>query len=233
MRNLRAVFNAAIDDDVIDQNAYPFRKFKIKHEETRKRSLTVEQLRALRDYPCEPHQEKYRNLFVLIFYLLGLNAVDLFGAKELTNGRLEYRRAKTGRLYSIKVEPEAMKIIKKYGGKGYLLNVLDEWGDYKHFLHRLNNNLKQIGPFKRSGRGGKKIFDPLFPELSTYWARHTWATIAADLDVPDETISLALGHAGANSTTNIYINRNQRKVDEANRKVIDYLSSTDEKSDPK
>lgn len=211
LRNLRAVFNAAIDDEVIDQNAYPFRKFKIKHEETRKRSLTVEQLRDLRDYPCEEHQERYRDLFLLTFYLLGINAVDLFGAKELTNGRIEYRRAKTGRLYSIKVEPEAMAIIDKYRGKGYLLDVCDIYGNYKDFLSRMNRNLKQIGEMERVGQGGKKVRTALFPDLSTYWARHTWATVAADLDVPDETISLALGHAGANATTNIYINRTSEK----------------------
>ena len=57
----------------------------------------------------------------------------------------------------------------------------------------------------------------------TYTARHTWATLAAELDIPDETISLGMGHSTGNRVTNIYINRNQKKVDEANRKVIDYL----------
>jgi integrase len=74
----------------------------------------------------------------------------------------------------------------------------------------------------REGRGGKKIFKPLFPELTTYWARHTWATIAASLDIPKETIAAALGHGG-NTVTDIYIDFDQRKVDDANRRVIDYV----------
>ena len=72
---------------------------------------------------------------------------------------------------------------------------------------------------KRVGRGGKKEFAPLFPRLSIYWARHTWATIAAGCDVLDDVISQALGHT--NATTAIYIKRSLAKIDEANRKVID------------
>ena len=70
---------------------------------------------------------------------------------------------------------------------------------------------------------GKKTVAPLFPKLSTYWARHTWATIAAELDIPKETIAAALGHGLGNTTTAIYINFNTKKVDEANRRVIDYV----------
>ncbi|MEQ3089617.1 tyrosine-type recombinase/integrase, partial [Alistipes onderdonkii] len=221
MRNIRAVVNAAIDDELT--TLYPFRKFKIKHEETAKRSLTVEELRTLRDYPCEPHQEKYRDIFMLMVYLIGINSVDLFSLKEIRNGRIEYRRSKTGHMFSIKVEPEAQAIIDKYRGKNYLLDVLDTYGNYKDFTHRMNENLRKIGTVERKGRGGKKHRNPLFPKLSTYWARHTWATLAAELDIPDETISLGMGHSTGNPVTNIYINRNQKKVDAANRKVITFL----------
>lgn len=220
-RNIRAVVNAAIDEELT--TLYPFRRFKIKHEETAKRSLTVEELRTLRDYPCEPHQEKYRDLFLLIFYLVGINTIDLFNLTGIHNGRIEYRRSKTGRLLSVKVEPEALAIINKYRGTKYLLDVLDTYKNYKDFVHRMNNNLHDIGTVERKGRGGKKHRTLLFPKLSTYWARHTWATMAAELDIPDETISLALGHSSGNRVTNIYINRNQKKVDDANRKVIDYI----------
>jgi len=98
LRNIRAIFNDAIDEEVIDQNTYPFRKFKIKKEATAKRSLSVDDLRTIRDYPCEPHMEKYRDMFMLIFYLIGINTVDLFQLREIRDGRIEYRRSKTGRL---------------------------------------------------------------------------------------------------------------------------------------
>lgn len=221
-RNIRAVFNYAIDNGYT--SSYPFRKFRIEKEQTRKRSLDVRELVALRDFPCEMRQERYRDIFMLMFYLIGINAVDLFGCKSLEGGRIEYKRAKTGRLYSIKVEPEAMAIIRKYRGKGHLLCVLDDYSNYKDFLHRMNENLRNIGHCKRSGRGGKLTRYPLFPEISSYWARHTWATIAASLDIPKETISAALGHEIGSSVTSIYIDFDRRKVDEANRMVIDYVN---------
>ena len=220
-RNIRAVVNAAIDEELT--TLYPFRRFKIKQEETAKRSLSVEALRTLREYECEPHQRKYRDIFLLTFYLLGINPIDLFSLTEILDGRVEYRRSKTGHLFSIKVEPEAQKIINRYRGEKHLLDVLDTYQDYKDFTHRMNNNLKSIGTVERKGLGGKKHRAPLFPKLSIYRARHTWATIAAELDIPDETISMALGHSSGNRVTNIYINRNRKKVDDANRKVIDYM----------
>ncbi len=229
MRNIRAVINAAINEEVIEQNLYPFRKFRIRGEKTAKRSLTVSELRTLRDYPCEPFMEQYRDMFMLIFYLCGINAVDLFGLTEIHNGRIEYRRAKTGRLYSIKVEPEAMAIIEKYRGKTHLLDVSERYADYRNYLHRLDANLKKIGDvlmIPNDGGSGpmKKKYIGLFPRLSSYWARHSWATIAAELDIPKETIAAGLGHEIGSPTTSIYIDFNQKKVDEANRRIIDYLN---------
>ena len=221
LRNIRAVFNYALDEEIT--TLYPFRKFKIKKEETRKRSLTIEELCMLRDYPCEEYQKRYRDIFMLMFYLIGINAVDLFNAKKITNGRLEYKRAKTGKLYSIKVEPEAMEILNRYRGRDYLLNVMDEYSNYKDFLHRMGTALKQIGECKREGLGGKKNITPLFPDLSSYWSRHSWATIASSLDIPKETISAALGHEMGNKVTAIYIDFDRKKIDNANRIIIDSL----------
>ena len=224
-RNIRAVFNYAIDNEYT--SSYPFRRFTIKKEETAKRSLSIDELRKLRDYPVEEYQEKYRDIFMLMFYLMGINAADLFNLPPLTGDKITYHRAKTNRLYEIKVEPEAKNIIKKYKGQNFMLNVLDDYKNYKDFLHRMNIGLQKIGEVKREGRGGKKIITPLFPKLSSYWARHTWATIAAGLDIPKETISAALGHS-TNSVTDIYIKFDNRKIDAANRRVIDVLNSTDQ-----
>lgn len=72
------------------------------------------------------------------------------------------------------------------------------------------------------GKYGKKTVYPYFPKISTYWARHTWATIAASLDIPKETIAAALGHGG-NTVTDIYIDFDRRKIEAANRRVIDWV----------
>lgn len=230
LRNLRAVFNRAIDEEVISQGVYPFRRFRIAKESTAKRSLSVEELRRLRDYPCEEWQEKWRDMFMLIFYLIGINTVDLMGLTEVRNGRIEYRRAKTHRLYSIRVEPEAQAILEKYRGADHLLDFADRYADHGDFRRRMNAALKKLGPVewvanrsKTAPKKNKKQVTPLFSGITSYWARHTWATIAASLDIPKETIAAALGHGG-NTTTDIYIDFDRRKVDEANRRVIDFLN---------
>lgn len=219
LRNIRAVFNEAIDDEVT--TFYPFRKFKIRPVATPKRALTVERLRELFDYPIEDCLHQYLDVFKLTFFLVGINIIDLCNLKQVKDGRIEYYRSKTSRLYSIKVEPEAMAIINRYRGKDYLLNILDRHKNYKNYAKRLNDNLQRIGKTV-IGKHGKKVVEPLFPHITTYWARHSWATIAAGLEIPKETIAAALGHGG-NTVTDIYIDFDRRKVDEANRRVLDWV----------
>ena len=74
------------------------------------------------------------------------------------------------------------------------------------------------------GKRGKILDKGLFPDLSTYWSRHTWATIAYEIGIPVDIIGQALGHSDkSHSVTFIYIKEDQGKVDEANRRVIDYV----------
>lgn len=206
IRNIRAVFNDAIDNEIT--TAYPFRRFKIKNEQTRKRNLKAAALLRFFETPCKPHQQKYFDCARLMFLLIGVNAVDILtaDAAALNNGRFEYRRSKTGKLYSVKIEPEAAEIIRKYKGRRRLLSFAEGCENYKNWAKRLNKNLKEA-----------------MPAVTSYYMRHSWATIAAELDIPDDTIAMALGHAGINSTTNVYIERNRRKVDAANRRVIDFV----------
>lgn len=222
LRNVRTVINDAIDNDLTSR--YAFRRVKIKTQETRKRSLLADKLRELATYPCEPHQVEYRDMFMLSFYLLGINSVDLFSiAKEdIIDGRIVYNRSKTGKLYDIKIEPEAQAILDRHKGVRALLAGMDRNKDYRNYSDRINESLKRIGEVKRVGRGGRKVYTPILPKISMYWARHSWATIAMELDIPREVISRALGH-GAKTVTDIYINFDRSKVDEANRRVIDYV----------
>ena len=225
LRNLRHICNFALDEELTTH--YPFRKFKIRTEETLKKALTVDQLRALLTMPVEPWQEEYRDMFWLMFLLRGINAVDLFGATpdQVVDGRLEYRRSKVGTLLSVKLEPEALEIIEKYRGKDHLVAPLDRYTNYKDYLRRMDYGLKSLG--RPTGKRGKILGPGMFPKLSSNWARHTWATLCAELDIPDPTITLGMGHKTAgHKTTAIYIKRDMKKVDDANRKVIDYIKGT-------
>lgn len=232
MRNIRSIYNEAIRQDVVSQEGYPFRKFRIKHEDTAKRSLDVDQLRELWKYPCEEFMRKYVDVFFISFYLAGINMVDLLELPPLKKGNvIEYRRSKTGILCKLTVPDEALALINKYKGESHLLVFGEMYKDRKDFIHRLNDNLQKVGDLyythmttKNGARHKVKNYRPLFPGLTSYWARHTWATIAADIDIPDAVIDAALGHKSPYPMTDIYIRRNAKKVDEAIRKVIDYVN---------
>lgn len=223
LRNIRHVCNVAVAEHLT--TFYDFRGFSIKAVPTVKRSLTVEKLRQLFALDVEPHQRKYLDCFKLIFCLIGINTIDLCHLRksDVVEGRIEYKRSKTGRDYSIRIEPEAKELIGRYAGEGeWLLNILDRYSNFKDFAHRLNENLQKMGCVE-VGKHGKKTREPLFPSLTTYWARHSWATIAASLDIPNETIAAALGHGYGNRITAIYIDFDRAKIDEANRKVLDWV----------
>lgn len=220
MRNLRAIINYAIDEGITSN--YAFRRHSIKTVKTAKRNLSVEELRQVFDYAVEDWQVVYRDMFKLSFMLMGVNFADLLNLEksDMRSGRIEFNRHKTARLYSMKVEPEAAALIEQYGGAEHLLKIMDTRTDYVQFIRQTNHALKCIGT--QSVKGRKPQGEPLVPGITTYWARHTWATIAASLDIPKETIAAALGHGG-NTVTDIYIDFDRKKVDDANRKVLDWV----------
>jgi len=221
LRNIRAVFNDAINAGIT--TLYPFRKYPLRQENTRKKALMPEQLKSLLNAKCEPYQEQYRDMFILMFLLRGINAGDLFlaTAQQVSNGRLDYRRNKTGTPLSVKLEPEAIAIIEKYKGRGTLLNPMDSYDDYKDYLHHFNDGLKAIG--RPLGKRGKILGKGIFPDLSSNWARHTWATVAMKIGISKEVISRGMGHSFGLKVTDIYIDYDNDLVDDANRKIIDYI----------
>ena len=234
LRDLKAVCNYAKRTGVV--SSCVFDNFQIKYEPTKKRCLEVDKLREFLYYPTSKKNELYRDYFMLQFYLIGINIVDLLNAKKdnVINGRLEYIRRKTHKPFSIKIEPEAQAIIDKHSGKGiYLLDALDHCVHYRSFAHQMNDAIKTIGPEiieeipDMDNLFGepiiKKTICPIIPKLTTYFTRHTWATLAAELDVSSDVIAQALGHSSVNRTTMIYIKPNPQKVDSANRMIIDYL----------
>ena len=204
--NMKTVFKWAVKNGYCRNN--PFESIGVKRVETRKRSLPLSKLRELRDMQLKGRREEYRDIFMLMFYLIGINTVDLLGATkdQVVNGRLEYRRSKTQKLYSVKIQPEAQVILDRYAGEKKLLRVA-EGQDYELYSARMAKTLTNIM------KGG-----------TAYWSRHSWASIASSIDIPIETISSALGHSHGSKTTLVYVNFDQTKVDEANRKVIDELN---------
>ncbi len=227
LRNIRTVFNYARRKRITEN--YPFLWFKIEEEETIPNNLSVEQIRLLRDYKVESWQEVYRDLFMLSFYLAGVNVGDLLLCKKLTNGRFIYKRQKTGKMIDIYVCKEAKSIIKKYKGKDFLLSVMDGRADYHSFMKRWNQALKKIGTKEiipdKAGEKRKIVYNPLFPDITTYTARYSFASIAAnDLEISENLIGRCLGHSWSKTVTNRYIANDQKKVDEVIKRVADYVN---------
>lgn len=195
-RNIRAVFNDAIDNNITQ--FYPFRKFKIIAEETEKRSLTVDELRM--QFAKDSY---FDDIFKLSFFLIGINIADICTLTEIKDGRINYKRKKTGKRYSIKVEPEALELINKHRGKKYLLDILDRYKSSHTFTIAFNNHLP----------------------CTSYYARHTWATVAHSIGISVDVISRALGHSFSTGAkvTSIYINFDNDLIDTANRKILDYV----------
>lgn len=209
LRCIRTVISYARKRGKTKEDA--FLNYSIKTEETVKRSLNVEQLRILHDANLSKIRSRHRDVFFLIFFLMGINLIDLSQLKEISDGRIFYKRAKTGTAYSIKVEPEAQAIIDKYRGKEHLLSIFDNVKSYLYYERSLNHSLKLI------------CAELGLPSITVYWARHSFATVAYELGISMDIIADCLGHKTAHRITEIYVKKDTNKIDEANRKVIDYI----------
>jgi integrase len=222
LNNIRATLNHAIDAEIIRPDNFPFRKYKIAQEKSQKRVLDIADLKnLLKIRPSLPKGQKCAlDIFFLIFYLIGINLKDLLYLKpeNLYKGRIFYNRFKTGRKYSIKVFPAAKEILDRYQGEKYLLRFMEEKerimpksrheNEHKDILNNINKHLRIIA---------KKANLPV--KLGTYYARYSWATIAAKIGISRDVIAHGLGH-GINTMTDIYIDFNLDLVDQANEKVI-------------
>lgn len=217
-RNLRAIFNSAINEDLIGLEYYPFRKFKIASSRKDKEALTEEQLQRLIAYDTPyPFRRTARDLFLLSFYMCGMNLVDLYHLDRLREGRAHFIRTKTSgkniNPVSILVQPEAAEIIARYAGAEHVLRFIEERATYDTFIHQVQRALRHIA--KELGIEG----------LTFYWARYTWATLADKLGISEKEISKGLGHVDTSIAGKFYISYDWTKVDRANRTVLNYIKS--------
>ena len=145
--------------------------------------------------------------------MLGANLADLCELQSVSQVRVNYTRRKTGRVYSVKVEPPAAVLIKARRSEtsGRLLDILDRYKSVHVATSIINRNLKAIAE------------QLSLPPLTLYTARYTWATLAMSISIPIEVISQALGHTYGMAVTLGYIMPDRRRVDEANRQLLALL----------
>ena len=240
LRNIRAVFNWARKRG-LTQN-YPFLDYHIVEEETVPNNISVEDLRRLRDYPCESWQKPYVDFFFLSFYLAGINPVDLLSLKSdaIKDGHLTFVRQKTNKQGSTKIRtitlpvlPEAQEIIDRYPSEeGWLTGFMDCRNSYRSFARACNDALQKVGPSHKVkdkvGKLRKMEYEPICPEITLYSARYSFGSIAAnDLDISERTIGMCLGHSWAKNVTSRYMATDQRKIDNAVRRVVGYFAGSE------
>lgn len=232
MSNIRTLFNAAIEEyndedkgDIVISH-YPFRKYKIPRlPETQKRNLSADEIRRIYQIPDEQLTERgmlARDVFILSFMLVGINTADLYEmpANAVKGGRITYNRLKTmdrrvdNAEISIKIEPEVLPIIEKYRGTVRAFKFHELYANKENFNNNLNKGLKQVA----------KAAEINVP-LSTYYARHSWASIARnDCRISKDDVHFALNHVDSRTkVTDIYIARDWSIIDDANRKVLDFV----------
>ena len=176
------------------------------NDKTAKRSVpseTVRSLRLLKAETLSPGVALARDLFLFSVYACGISFVDMvyLTQENLQEGFLVYTRRKTGRRITVRITEEMAEILQRYENerKGYLFPFLDRRRsaveNYRRYCSALvvyNRNLKELG--RLVGR-----------RLSSYTARHTWASVAyREAGSPVSVISAALGHT-SERTTRIYL----------------------------
>jgi integrase/recombinase XerD len=214
MRNIRAIMNIAKSAGMIREADYPFGrgKYQIKEGLGRKKALNKKQLKAIANYSDgNEFTEFYRDLWLFIYFCNGINVADLINLKfsDIQNGEISFIRQKTKdrtrdskRIYA-PITPEMQSIIDKWGNNPrksiYIFPFMktgdDAWEHEKkkkNLTKHINDRMKVIGEKLNIGK------------ITTYVARHTYATVLRNEGVPVAIISPMLGHTSI-TTTEIYL----------------------------
>lgn len=227
MRTLRTLYRQAVEENLAEERDL-FRKVHISIGKTRKRAVSIEIIRAVLrlDLSDKPSLCFARDIFMFSFYTRGMSFVDIAHLRksDLRNGFLTYNRRKTFQTLTVQWERPMQILVERYaeqtGNSPYLFPILagedpDDRVMYEQALQRINRSLKRIG-----------TMIGLTIPLTTYVARHSWASIARNMDVPLSVISEGLGH-DSDKTTQIYLaSLDTSMVNKANRKIIRRIAFT-------
>lgn len=225
MRNLRAIYNKAVRLNIVCQT-HPFGNVYTGIDRTRKRAVSEDCLvRLCRLDLCRtPSLQLARDLFIFSYYARGMAFVDMAYLRktDIVCGVITYRRHKTGRPLNIRVERCMQDIIDRYAlhtrQTPYVFPILhaeepsSAYAEYQEGLNYYNKRLRRLSELLGEGVC-----------LSSYTARHSWATAARDHQVPLSVISAGMGHA-SERTTQIYLASLETAViDRANWDIISAL----------
>ena len=230
LRTFRAVYNRAVNSRMVVYTPHLFRSVYTGTRADHKRALCDEDMKKV--FTRLPSSSaiplavrRAQDMFVLMFLLRGLPFVDLayLRKSDLRDNVITYRRRKTGRPLSVTLTPEAMILVKKYMNRDpsspYLFPLLksregtkEAYREYQLALRSFNQQLMLLGELLG-----------LSDKLSSYTARHTWATTAYYCEIHPGIISEAMGHSSITVTKTYLKPFRSKKIDEANRQVLDFV----------
>ena len=222
MRILRAVYNRAVEKD-LTINRNPFKHVYTGIDKTVKRAIPLKAIKQIKnlDLSLQSTLDFARDMFLFSFYTRGMSFIDMayLKKKDLSNGILSYRRRKTRQQLFIRWEKCMQEIVEKYENplSEYLLPIIkpkkgDERKQYQNVMCIVNRHLKDIGKMTN-----------LKQPLIMYTARHSWASVAKNKNVPISVISKGMGH-DSEMTTQIYLaSLDTAVVDKANKMILKSL----------
>lgn len=235
MRTLQAVYNRWMSPGIEGYNPVLFKDVYTKVESRTKRALTAEQMEQLRNTDFSVlalRQQQVLTYFLLMFMLRGMPFIDLAHLRksDLRNRRITYRRHKTGKLMVVDVPPDAMRLLQKYRDKTdseYLFPLLHGGLFMEEHHHRYQETLRHFN------RELARLMKQLLPgvSVSSYTARHTWATLAYHNGVPVGLISQSLGHSSIRVTMTYLKPFDAEVIDRINRQVISLVKKSKKRKD--
>ena len=228
-RTLRAAYNRAIDAKIVCRDKNPFNEYKLSHFNTKtmKRALSKEDILKIINTDCSSKsklRQLAHDLFSFSYLCGGISFVDIANLtlRNIVEGRLIYQRQKTHGNINLLLSDEALKIIQKY----------NKYCQQAGYLFPIQHNQRYITPMQKSNRIHKichqvntelRTFATelgITAEVTTYVARHSFATILKKSGVNIGIISQALGHQDI-KTTQIYLSKfDNEQVDEAMKNLL-------------
>ncbi len=212
LRTLKATYNRAIAKGLIKSELSPFKGMRIETEPTRKRSLSREQVEALKKFKATPQSDQANslNFFLFSYYCRGMNFGDLARLtwKDIRNDRIYYQRSKTKDPFDLPIDSKIAEILASYSGNDhFVFPILDEGLSPLTIKNRIKSRGKDVNSHLQDIAreiNSKKIEADdrdLFPEdITFYWARHTFATVLKRSGVSTSLISEVLGHSSEKVT---------------------------------
>ena len=233
-RSLRVLYNKAVSEKIVKPEYYPFDNFKVGkfHEQTMKRAISKEDIKRIIDLDLRtvttfhsPYLSLGRDLFLFSYLSCGINLTDMARIRysDIFDGRLSYHRQKTGKLISFLLQPMALDIIAKYrkpdaAPNDYIFPILDRRIHKTPIQIRDKVRKANKAANKALKRIGEKLGIPI--DLTTYVARHSYATVLKRSGVSTAIISESLGHS-SEKVTQIYLDSFENsQIDEAMKNLL-------------